>query len=500
MTKTKNRGIPFAIATKGGNVLRYEVLNRYAFKEDTKSKSHDEKKESKSPKGLVQPIFDLDALIGVAEVNTWHARAVEVKSIDTAGVGWGIMPVKDKENPSEEERKKLVEFFSTENLGEPLEMILTRVMNDYESIAIGDIEVVRDEEGMPLTMKHVLAHTIRAHSSRTKFAQEINLQHVWFKRFGEEQDIDCETGESLAEGSENKATELIHFTKYNPKSDVYGRPDSLPALGAVEGLLSLRDYNLKFFDNFGIPSYAIYITGDYNLGEKKDATGKVESDPGYDATTGEFEVITIIKDHLLEIQQNPHAPLILAIPAATPDGKVEITFKPLAVEVKEASFRLFKKDSKDEILVAHGVPAYRVGLTETGTLGGNVAKEATEIYRVSVIKPKKKLLEAIINKFIVREGFEIQDWQFFLDDLDTRDEEHEKEMADFMFARGAISPNEIREHFGKPFGFGKIDGEPGMDWHYINNVAIETGDIIREEITESMKSLSDDIREMIRKG
>jgi len=48
------------------------------------------------------------------------------------------------------------------------------------------------------------------------------------------------------------------------------------------------------------------------------------------------------------------------VPTMEGQGEVNIEFKPLSTEVKEASFRLFRQDNRDEILAAHGVPPYRM--------------------------------------------------------------------------------------------------------------------------------------------
>ena len=90
----------------------------------------------------------------------------------------------------------------------------------------------------------------------------------------------------------------------------------------------------------------------------------------------------------------------MSVPAIEGQGEVNIEFKRFECEVKEASFRLHRQDNRDEILAAHGVPPYRVGVAETGSLGGNTARESTEIYKRSVIEPRQEMLESMINKHI----------------------------------------------------------------------------------------------------
>ena len=73
----------------------------------------------------------------------------------------------------------------------------------------------------------------------------------------------------------------------------------------------------------------------------------------------------------------------------------------MSTDVKEASFRLFRKDNRDEVMIAHGVPGYRIGIIETGSLGGSTARESTEIYKRSVIDPRQVIIEETINQEII---------------------------------------------------------------------------------------------------
>src|SRR5690606_4544021 len=108
------------------------------------------------------------------------------------------------------------------------------------------------------------------------------------------------------------------------------------------------------------------------------------------------------------------------------DGQnVKVEFQRLAVDVKEASFRLFRQDNRDEILAAHGVPPYRAGIAETGSLGGSTAVESTEIYKMSVIEPRQSILENLFNRYILRSAFDVTDWRWKLAEIDTRDERHD---------------------------------------------------------------------------
>ena len=108
------------------------------------------------------------------------------------------------------------------------------------------------------------------------------------------------------------------------------------------------------------------------------------------------------------------------------------------------------------------------------------------------------LVEAI-NRYIIREGFQIFDWEFYLEDIDIQDTKTDTEIAGFLFERGAITPNELIDYFGKQFGL-KRQSILGMDWHYIQGKAVETGEVVRQEILSSVKDLHGGLLSLVAKS
>jgi len=88
---------PFAYVTKSGRVVRQDILEQYAIKSDSKQILADSFQSSYT-QGLVQPLYNPEALARVLEMNTYHYRACKTKARDTAGLGWNLRPL--KENPS----------------------------------------------------------------------------------------------------------------------------------------------------------------------------------------------------------------------------------------------------------------------------------------------------------------------------------------------------------------------------------------------------------------
>ena len=122
---------------------------------------------------------------------------------------------------------------------------------------------------------------------------------------------------------EDRASEVIWFVNYTPRSDYYGLPDVVPALGAVWGDIARRDYNIAFFDNYGVPAYAVFVTGNF--------------DPGDIDEDGRTDMEKAIEEHFSELAKNPHSILILSIPTEGRDEEVKVEFQPLVWRPKRLS-------------------------------------------------------------------------------------------------------------------------------------------------------------------
>lgn len=489
-------GRPFGFVTQEGKLVRGDILDRYAYKTATEESTQikaDRFMNFYKDAGLIQPLYNPEILAGLPEVNTYHSRCCHVKARDAAGIGWDLIPRTDK--PNQEIKIQIEDFFNSGGL--PLTTKLYRHQFDIEVVGQGGIEIVRagySPEGMPVVLEHIPGHTLRIHSDEKKYAQKRGTRTRWFKRYGYQKDIDKDTGKEYELDSlkpEQRAAELIWNALYSQRSDFYGVPDIIPALGAVHGDLARRDYNIAFFDNFGVPAYAVFITGDYDPGE-------------VDPDTGKTELEATIEQHFLSMAKNPHATLVLAVPTieGTNGGEVKIDFKALAVDVKDASFRLYRRDNRDEVISSHGVPPYRLGIAEDGSLGGSTAEESTEIYKSSIINPRQEVIEALFNQNLIwaESGFNTKDWEFKFREIDTTDEEHDMKMARDLFAMGALRIRDLIRVFGQRFGLEDDPDNPLLDLRFVNGAPI-VNPADEAEAVKVMKSLQYAIlREAIQHG
>ena len=388
---------------------------------------------------IIEPPFNLEKLMMWMDTSVAHNSAIRTKVQDAVGIGWDI--VKSEESGNDSDRAILMEFFSKVNESEDITIMSEKVMTDFEGTGNGYIEVARDAEGKVNALYHIPAVSIRVHKDGKRYIQKVGGRTVWFKSFGMTESIDKDTGETRAvENVDLIANEIIHLKMYTWRSSHYGLPEWLPAVFPMFGEQKEKEYNLNFFANFGIPAYAVIFEGITELNPD------LEDD--------------IKKYFEHEIQGNPHKTMVFALPK---NGKV--TFEPLNVDPKEASFRVFRRDNRDDVLSAHRVPPYRAGIVIAGSLGGTVTAEIDRIYLSSVIDPRQLKYEWVLNNLIIHQGFEIQGWHFQFKDIRIDDRKLESEIHTSYFNLGVKTPNEIRADLG-------LERYEGGDFYYLAGGAV----------------------------
>lgn len=463
-----------AYVLEDGEVVSQSYLDKYALKEESNQIPSDTFGDTYKGDGLIEPLYNLEALAQLLEISTYHYRAVKTKARDIAGLGWNLIPREDVENPDEAQKEKASYFLKNCNPVLTLTEINDKVMVDHEATGNGYFEIIRDNDGKDIIgLEHIPSHTVRVHESMKKFAQIRGRKKVWFKLYGHDQDLNKNTGEFHPLGSldsSERATEIMHLKNYTSRSDYYGIPDVIPALSSILGDRERQEYNISFFDNHAIPAYAVTVTG-------------AELD---DKTENQIK-----KFFQQDVKKNNHSTLVLTAKSGDNDydrEPVKFEFHALSTEVKEASFTTFRRDNRDEILSSHGVPPYRAGITIEGQMGGSSAEETTEIYKQSIVKPKQEVLESRINRFILQDGLEITDWKFKFSEIDTRDDDKELDRLKLLFDMGAYSPNMVLEARGEE----RIDN-PNMDRHFINGQPIDTTSEETRAIMNSLKTLHQEL-------
>ena len=415
--------------TAGGNIFLDKDLKKYELPQ---SKQIEE--ETKFAIDVIEPPYSLSKLMEWLHLSVVHASCISTKVQDSVGVGWKLTEVPGKES-KEEEYTRIDDFFSKVNENEDIISVCKKVMLDYESCGNGYFEVVRNSnaEGGIKAIYHVNGTTVRLCKDKDRWVQQVGQKKVYFKRWGDERILNNKTGnfvQSLSNPN-NFANEIIQIKQYTHKSAYYGLPDWLPVLYQMYGEMKEKEYNLDFFTNFGVPAYAVVVEGADLDEEVKEEIQKY------------FET---------ELKENPHRTIFISLPGGT-----TVKFEKLSVETKEASFMIYRRNNRDDLLTAHHVPPYRASIVEKGQLGGTVAEDVDRIYLDSVINPRQRDFCWVLNELIIWEGFGIDSLEFQFEDIDIRDKKADAEIDEKYFKMAARTPNEILVAQGKePYEGGDV--------------------------------------------
>ncbi|MFC1712104.1 phage portal protein [Candidatus Poribacteria bacterium] len=446
------------IATKTGSVLPVSTLDRYQMAKANTAATSTQVQQDKvisrgsidiQDKGLMKRSYDPEILLALYESNPILFRTIKQIATDVAGLGYKLI-LRDGVAEDEEQRQKAAEFLERPNSdGVPLRRILEALVIDWGAVGYFALEVVRNAKGKVGSMNHTPAHKIWVHKSREKYCQISSKppkqEFVWFKRFGSRESLDPGTGRPARLSWDRQANELIFFHEHYPRNDFYGVPNMISAVGEVMSLIGIRDFNLGFFNNYGVPAYFVTLSGEW----EDNAVKSIQTflNKGVRSDGESFQSIVI----------------------QTPEVGGQISFEPLQVDKKEGSFRVYKDSLREDILAAYAMPPYRIGINQVGKLGGSNIREATEIYKQSVVEPLQENIENIINT-ILTQGLECPNYKFELNDLDIRDEIAQAEQHMNLVRSGIMTPNEARARMGlKPY--------EGGDVFYVDSDFISVADV-----------------------
>lgn len=471
------------------NLVDTNLLNNYALKADVDPTTGSKQVPDDAWQvgiQVVEPKYNPRELVDLLDFNSYHADCVDAVAGDAAGISFTLVPV-EGETESQEEYNKFMNFLK--ECDPSINTNVYRMLYDRRAIGYGAMELTRwgTSKSAPRRLCHIQAHTLRRHSDG-KRVKHINDQgkEVWFVLYGKNYDkngnlcdVHADTGQWHPYNSlspEERANELLWTYEYAPKTSYYGRPPIIGSLLSIQGILSAKLYNNSFFSNYGMPAFAVTITGDFAdyseepYLEEKDENGKRIPNPDYDETqTIRYKISQQIK----EVIKNPHSAICITVPTEAEEGKVEVNIQPLSVQQDEAGFRVFVKDERDEIIHAHKVDPSRIGIYDAGKLNGTNSQFTDNSYKYSTVAPIKKEAEELIN-LIARKEFEIKSWQYVASDLDPKDYRNDMEIAEFLFARAAMTPRDLINNFGDQFGLTAPEDNPYLDEYYLNNQPLES--------------------------
>jgi PBSX family phage portal protein len=386
---------------------------------------------------VVEPPYDLEALAALYETSSTHKSCVDAKATNIVGLGYRFEPVAGQGETSAENLALLRHLFDTCNPDMTFTEVMRAVWTDVECLGNGYVELTRNSRGQVDGMYHVPGTTVRVLADRSGFAQVRDGRKRYFRNVGGEavavgdrSHSDGRAAGSSSYGSSVRAespshdsgqNELLHFLKYTPQSSYYGVPDIIPAIGAVAGDKSAREYNIDFFSHNAVPRMAVIVEG----GELSDTV-----------------VAQLTQFMESEIKGQGHKTLVLEVPG----GGAKVRLEKLTTDgQQDAAFLEYRKANRDEILLVHRVPPSKVTVVENANLANSQDQDRT--FREQVVRPEQRRVEFKVNR-LIREQMGIGDWQFQFDEMDLSEEREQAEVAAIYADLGVLSVEEIRGRLG----------------------------------------------------
>jgi PBSX family phage portal protein len=294
--------------------------------------------------------------------------------------------------------------------------IMTKVYTDVEATGNGFIEVGRTTAGDIGYIGHIPATTVRVRRLRDGFLQIIGQKVVYFRNFG------AKNQNPVTE--DRRPNEIIHIKSYSPLNTFYGIPDIISALPSLIGDQLASQYNIDYFQNKAVPRYVIVTKGAKLSGDAEDKMFRF-------LQTG--------------LKGQNHRTLYIPLPGDTENNKVEFKMEPIESGVQEGSFKEYRKQNRDDILIAHQVPISKLGGSDSAAIAAALAQDRT--FKEQVSRPAQRDLEKIVNK-IIKEKTDILELRF--NELTLTDEIAQSQIIERYVKTQVMTPNEAREKLDLP--------------------------------------------------
>lgn len=293
---------------------------------------------------------------------------------------------------------------------------LTKFYTDVQATGNGYLEIGRTVKGKIGYIGHIPATTVRARRLRDGYVQIIGNRVVYFRNFGAKNQNPITT--------DPRPNEIIHYKEYSPLNTFYGVPDILSAITSLHGDQLASQYNIDYFGNKGVPRYVVTLKG-----------AQLSAD-------AEDKMFRFLQNNL---KGQNHRTLYIPLPGDSDNNKVEFKMEPVENGVQEASFKEYRKQNRDDILIAHQVPLSKIGGGDSSSIANALAQDRT--FKEQVSRPAQNNLAKMINK-IIKEETDIVEFKF--NELTLTDEIAQSQILERYVKTQIMVPNEAREALGLP--------------------------------------------------
>jgi hypothetical protein len=117
---------------------------------------------------------------------------------------------------------------------------------------------------------------------------------------------------------------------------------------------------------------------------------------------------------------------------------------------KITDVQAYKDQARDETIACYGVPPAKLGIIESGNLGGGTGESQDKTFRVNTCQPIAELVLEKINFHLGLQGFGVTGWSLKFGDVDMRDSKTVEEIRDLRLKNGSWTLNKYRTEIGEP--------------------------------------------------
>jgi PBSX family phage portal protein len=381
---------------------------------------------------VITPPYNMYELANFYDTSFANHAAIDAKVENVVGLGYRF-DVTDRtmlrfENNDDQaavdrarrriERMKieLKDWLENLNDDDSFTKTMEKVYTDLQATGNGFIEVGRTTAGEIGYVGHIPATTVRVRRLRDGFVQIIGQKVVYFRNFAAKNPNPM--------GTDPRPNEIIHLKEYSPLNTFYGIPDIMAAMPSLVGDQLASQYNIDYFENKAVPRYVVTLKGAKLSGDAEDKMFRF-------LQTG--------------LKAQSHRTLYIPLPGDSDTNKVEFKMEPIENGIQDGSFKEYRKQNRDDILIAHQVPMSKLGGSDAGGSAAALSQDRT--FKEQVSRPAQRHLEKIVNK-IIKEKTDILELKF--NELTLTDEIAQSQILERYVKTQVMTPNEAREKLDLP--------------------------------------------------
>jgi PBSX family phage portal protein len=385
---------------------------------------------------VITPPYNLYELSSYYDTSFANHAAIDAKVSNTVGLGYNfqmtattIMKLDSVENEKSKSAAKkrierlkiqLADWLESCNDEDSFTKTMEKVVTDLEATGNGYIEIGRTVAGDIGYIGHIPSTTMRVRRIRDGYIQIIAGTIVYFRNFG------ATNPNPITD--DPRPNEIIHIKEYSPLNTFYGIPDIVASMTSLVGDQMAAQYNIDYFENKAVPRYVVIVKGAKLTPEAEDKLFRF-------LQTG--------------LKGQSHRTLYIPLPGDSEGSKIEFEMHPIESGIQEASFEKYRKQNRDDILMAHQVPLSKLGGVDGAAVAAAMTQDRT--FKEQVSRPAQQYLEKILNK-IIKEKTDLVELKF--NELTLTDEIAQSQILERYVKNKIIVPNEAREKIG----YSQLDG------------------------------------------